>query len=1074
MLIRSLMLGLALVTTARADNTALSFNGTSSFATFGPAPALGASNFTIECWFKRTGTGATTSTGGGGTIAVPLVTKGRGEAENSNVDMNYFLGISNTVLVADFEGFDLGTNHPVKGVTAIANGIWYHAAVTYNGSTWQMFLNGTLETSLTVNQTPRWDSIQHAGLGTAMVSTGTPAGFFAGLLDEVRIWNYARTAQEIADNKSVEITSAPGLLGRWGLNEGAGNSILSTASGAVTGILSNSPAWTGGFQVATVTVVAQGDSWKYFKGTSYPSGWETNGFDDTAWLTGPSGFGYGDNDDSTVLGDMQNSYLTVFTRKEIIITNPAAVTALSLGADYDDGLLAFLNGVEIARRSILAGPISNTTTGVNHEASNGNSSPQPKEYISVPINLLAPGAISTNLLAVSGHNTSLTSSDLSLIIDLTYTTNIVADAVLTRGPYLQLGSHTNMTVRWRTDLAGTSRVQSGTTTNLGTIADDLTVTTEHQVTLRNLAPDTRYYYSIGSTNQFLTGGDTNTFFVTNPTPGTRKPTRVWVLGDSGTKNANQLAVASAYYSNSVNRATDLWLMLGDNVYDAGADVDYDPAIFNVYPATLRTSVLWPTIGNHDTAQSGTPALSLPYFSNFTLPTRGEAGGRASGTENYYSFDYANIHFICLDSMTTTNRAANSVMLQWLQLDLQNLPASQKWLIAFWHHPPYTNGSHNSDTESELIEMRTNAVPILESFGVDLILSGHSHSYERSFLINSHYGTSNTFNGSMKLNGGSGRLDSTGAYMKPNTNGNAGAVYAVAGSSGQISGGGLNHPAMFISLNQLGSMILDIDGDRLDAKFLTSTGVTNDYFTILKGSGIALTPTVATAGEFGPSNGTFTVTRTGATNFLVTVGYTVSGTASNGLDYTVLPGNVTLPAGVTTATITIAPVTDALVEGNETVTLNLATSVTYTVAPASNGTVTIQDLPFDAWRAGKFTLAELSNPAISGELADPDGDGLGNILEYALHLEPKTADASQTLQPAVDANGYLTLIYTRPVSAPDLTYAVEATGGVEGGWSPTGIVETVLSNDGTTKTIQARDAVAMTGQAKRFLRLRVTR
>jgi len=63
----------------------------------------------------------------------------------------------------------------------------------------------------------------------------------------------------------------------------------------------------------------------------------------------------------------------------------------------------------------------------------------------------------------------------------------------------------------------------------------------------------------------------------------------------------------------------------------------------------------------------------------------------------------------------------------------------------------------------------------------------------------------------------------------------GAVYAVAGSSGQISGGTLNHPAMFISLNNLGSMVLDVNGNTLDAKFLRENGAIADYFTIVKGS-----------------------------------------------------------------------------------------------------------------------------------------------------------------------------------------------------------------------------------------------
>jgi Fibronectin type III domain/Calcineurin-like phosphoesterase len=183
------------------------------------------------------------------------------------------------------------------------------------------------------------------------------------------------------------------------------------------------------------------------------------------------------------------------------------------------------------------------------------------------------------------------------------------------------------------------------------------------------------------------------------------------------------------------------------------------------------------------------------------------------------------------------------MATWLRADLAS--STRQWTIAFWHHPPYSKGSHDSDTDPILAEMRQNFLPILEEAGVDLVLAGHSHSYERSYLIDGHYGLSSTFTNAMKKDGGSGRTDGTGAYNKatlgPGTH--EGAVYAVAGSSGQISGGLLNHPAMFISLNNLGSMVLDINGNTLDAKFLRENGVVADYFTIVKGA-VAPTPPAA--------------------------------------------------------------------------------------------------------------------------------------------------------------------------------------------------------------------------------------
>ena len=227
---------------------ALQLDGTNDYVTFGTAPSLGASTFTLEVRFKRTATGVATSTGTGGIAsAVPLVTKGRAEAEMpANVNMNYFLGIntSNNALCADFEDTVNGSNHPITGTTPITSNVWHHAAATYDGSVWRLYLDGNLEaTSPAIGLTPEATSIQHAGLGSAMTSNGTAAGFFAGLLDEARIWNVVRTTQQISDNQIVEILSAPGLIGRWGFNEGTGTTAGNSLAGGVNGTLTGGPVY---------------------------------------------------------------------------------------------------------------------------------------------------------------------------------------------------------------------------------------------------------------------------------------------------------------------------------------------------------------------------------------------------------------------------------------------------------------------------------------------------------------------------------------------------------------------------------------------------------------------------------------------------------------------------------------------------------------------------------------------------------------------------------------------------------------------------------------------------------------
>ena len=224
-----------------------------------------------------------------------------------------------------------------------------------------------------------------------------------------------------------------------------------------------------------------------------------------------------------------------------------------------------------------------------------------------------------------------------------------------------------------------------------------------------------------------------------------------------------------------------------------------------------------------------------YFEIFDFPRNGEAGGVASGTEKYYSFDYGNVHLVCLDSELTLRTPA-SPMWTWLA---QDLAANTKdWTLVIWHSPPYSDGSHNSDYEFQLAYMRENALPILDAYGVDLVLCGHSHNYERSFLLDGHYGMSHTLTPAMIKDAGGGQVGETGAYVKAGAGSepHQGAVYVVAGNAGWTLGANHqpSHAAMYYSALTVGSLVIDVNGNRLDAKYLNSNGDVDDEFTIIKG------------------------------------------------------------------------------------------------------------------------------------------------------------------------------------------------------------------------------------------------
>lgn len=405
-----------------------------------------------------------------------------------------------------------------------------------------------------------------------------------------------------------------------------------------------------------------------------------------------------------------------------------------------------------------------------------------------------------------------------------------------REPYLQMMSSNAVTLRWQSDNKYSAVVRYGlkpgelNQTKYGATAE------EHEVRLTDLKPATKYFYSVGSKiKEFYKGEEF--WFKTSPELKTgladMKPVRFWVTGDQGYPNVIQNQVRDAmlrwvkqHPRTSVDHESlDFWVTTGDNAYRSGTNKQFQTGFFEPYKSILRHTPVWPVYGNHD-------ARRWVFFDIFNFPTKAENGGIASGSEHFYSFDYANIHFVMLDTQES-NLTAGSEMLSWLKNDLTQ--TKQQWLLAVFHHPPYTKGSHDSDSQRDsrgrLISVRENILPLLEAGGVDLVLSGHSHMYERSSLINCHYGYSSTFNPSMlrsesKNNVYNKKENKISAY--------SGTIYTVIGSSSKVDTGPLNHPAMQTSLQEAGSMLFDVEKNKLKAYFINKDGIVKDQFEINKG------------------------------------------------------------------------------------------------------------------------------------------------------------------------------------------------------------------------------------------------
>lgn len=418
-------------------------------------------------------------------------------------------------------------------------------------------------------------------------------------------------------------------------------------------------------------------------------------------------------------------------------------------------------------------------------------------------------------------------------------------AEIVRGPYLQQATENQITIVWRTDddwdNASVQISKKSDVVESARVAifskkieqpkDEHVY--QYEATVTGLEPLTNYEYAIYHEGELVPTPilDGENRFRTYPVKGTSDTnSRIWVVGDSGTGTHAQLLVHEAMkrHVKKDKRPLDLYLHVGDMAYTHGTDEQFQNNFFKPYADTLCHTTCWAVMGNHEGKSSDGEKGVGPYYDAYVCPVKAEAGGVPSENESYYSFNYGDIHFIGLNSYDI-DRKPDGAMAKWLVKDL--VANDSQWLIAFWHHPPYTKGSHDSDKEKELIEMREHIMPILEKGGVDLVLSGHSHIYERSMLIDGAYSTPTT-NKNVIFDDSRGDKE---PYRKPAAlEPNKGTLAIVTGHGGALgrSAKGVM-PVMRSIVLEHGSLILDVDGDTLSGYMISSAFQVKDRFSLVK-------------------------------------------------------------------------------------------------------------------------------------------------------------------------------------------------------------------------------------------------
>lgn len=241
---------------------------------------------------------------------------------------------------------------------------------------------------------------------------------------------------------------------------------------------------------------------------------------------------------------------------------------------------------------------------------------------------------------------------------------------------------------------------------------------QHKARIEGLSPNTEYCYRIFAHDQLIADGLS---FRTAKPPG--ELTRIFALGDFGTTTSPARGIVARMIVEFNQARPDVLLTTGDNAYSSGTYHQIDERPRTLLAELTALMPYYPSWGNHDyeTNDAG-PSLDV-----YSLP---ENALRPEDHERYYSFDWGDVHFIALDtegSFSQISDERDDDMLDWLRQDLEK--TDRRWKIAYFHRPPYSSGRHGSS-----LEVREAFSPIFEEYGVQLVLTGHDHTYERSVEI----------------------------------------------------------------------------------------------------------------------------------------------------------------------------------------------------------------------------------------------------------------------------------------------------------------------------------------------------
>jgi hypothetical protein len=443
---------------------------------------------------------------------------------------------------------------------------------------------------------------------------------------------------------------------------------------------------------ATTPVEYEDEGWLYDdSGVDPGAAWMDPGFDDGGWSQGMAELGFGEGDEGTELNN--HGGYSYYARHTFEISDASDIVAGTLDLVYDDGAVVYINGIEVDRFDLPAGPITHTTgatspTGPEREVSG--------QYVDPA--LLVNGE---NVLAIGVHQYDPASSDVSLDAELCFDVD--------RGPYLLGVDADSVTVMWGSCVDGDSTVEYGPTPAYGSSEVDATATTLHRIELTGLASDSLVHYRVSSGG--VVGVDH--VFRTAPAAGTDFSFAYYADTREGTAIHAEIAALIAA------EIPSLVIHGGDMVNNGPSWSQWGEYFFDPADPLLPDAPLFPLPGNHE----GPFDPPLTWYDDLFPP---DVAG-----ELYYSFGWGDVRFIVADTNDPDLVGVDpesSAQYLWLESELAS--AVEPILIVAQHHPAYSSGWHGDD--AAVLTIQQSLLPLYEQYGVDALLCAHEHFYERSF------------------------------------------------------------------------------------------------------------------------------------------------------------------------------------------------------------------------------------------------------------------------------------------------------------------------------------------------------